>query len=148
MHILFVIGRVLLVLIFIYSGAGKLLDLAGTAAYIAPAVRVPDMLAGYAAQLQEMTGMTVPELLAILAGVAELVFALLIVFNIGTRPAAVILALFTLVATFYFHDFWNMADAARESNKIHVLKNLSIIGGLLVFVVLGSWRPPVRSDRV
>ena len=146
MHILFVVGRVLLVLIFIYSGVGKLLDLAGTAAYIAPVVTVPDFLAGFAAQLQQMSGMTVPQLLAILVGVVELVAGLLIAFNIGTRAAAAILAIFTLTTIFYFHDFWNMAGAARDTNLIHALKNLSMTGGLLVFTVLGSWRP-MPSNR-
>jgi uncharacterized membrane protein YphA (DoxX/SURF4 family) len=147
MHILFVIGRILLVLIFILSGGMKLLDLAGTAAYIAPVVTVPDALAGFASQLQEMTGMKIPQLLAILVGVVELVGGLLIAFNIATRPAAALLALFTLVTIFYFHDFWNMAGAARDANMIHALKNLSLTGGLLILVVLGSWRP-VRSTQV
>lgn len=142
MHIVFVVGRVLLVLLFILSGAMKLLDLSGTAATIAPVITIPDALSGFATQLQDITGMKVPQLLAILAGVVEMVGGLLIAFNIGTRPAAAILALLTLVATFYFHDFWNMAGAARDANMIHVLKNLSITGGLLILVVLGSWRPP------
>lgn len=147
MHIVFVVGRVLLVLIFILSGAMKLLDLSGTAATIAPVITIPDALSGFASQLEEMTGMKVPHLLAILAGVVEMVAGLLIAFNIATRPAATILALFTLVATFYFHDFWNMAGAARDANMIHAMKNLSIAGGLLILAVLGSWRP-VRPSQV
>jgi putative oxidoreductase len=110
-------------------------------------VTVPDGLSEFATQLQEMTGMTVPHLLALLAGVVELVAGLLIVFNIGTSGAAAVLVLFTIATIFYFHDFWNMAGAARDANLIHALKNLSITGGLLVFVVLGSWRlPPSRSQ--
>lgn len=147
MHIVFVVGRVLLVLIFILSGAMKLVDLSGTAATIAPVVTIPDALAGFATQLQDVTGMKVPQLLAILAGVIEMVGGLLIAFNIGTRPASTILALFTLVATFYFHDFWNMAGAARDANMIHAMKNLSVTGGLLVLAVLGSWRP-ARTSQV
>ena len=42
MHIIFAVGRVLLVLIFILSGAMKLLDIQGTAAQIAPVVTIPD----------------------------------------------------------------------------------------------------------
>ena len=141
MHIVFVVGRVLLVLIFILSGVMNLLDLPGTAATIAPVIIIPDLLSNFANQLQDMTGMKVPQLLALVAGVVEVVGGLLIAFNIATRPFAAILALFTLVATFYFHDFWNMAGAARDANMIHAMKNLAITGGLLILMVLGSWRP-------
>jgi uncharacterized membrane protein YphA (DoxX/SURF4 family) len=147
MHILFAIGRVLLVLIFVLSGAMKLLDIPGTAAMIAPVVTIPAALAGFAMQLEDATGMKMPQLLAILAGVVELVGGLLIAFNIGTRATAFVLAIFTLVATFYFHDFWNQSGVAMQNNMAHALKNLSIVGGLLVFMVLGSWRP-VRSNQI
>jgi putative oxidoreductase len=148
MHLIFVIGRVLLVAIFIISGATKLLDISGTAAQIASVVTVPSGLSGLADQLQIMTGMTVPQILAILSGVIELVCGLLIAFNIGTRGAAFVLVLFTIVVTFYFHDFWNQTGPARESNMIHFLKNLTAVGGLLVFTVLGSWRPLDRQESV
>lgn len=147
MNIVFTVGRVLLVLIFIVSGAFKLLDIPGTAAMIAPVITVPDALANVVTQLQDATGMKLPQLLAILVGVVEVVCGLLIAFNIGTRSAAFVLVLFTIAATFYFHDFWNMAGDARQNNMIHALKNLSIIGGLLTFVVLGAWRPLPANGR-
>jgi uncharacterized membrane protein YphA (DoxX/SURF4 family) len=146
MHIIFVIGRVLLVMIFIISGATKLLDISGTAAQIASVVTVPSALSGLADQLQSVTGMSIPQLLAILSGVIELVGGLLIAFNIGTRGAAFVLVLFTIVVTFYFHDFWNQTGAARDNNMIHFLKNITAIGGLLIFTVLGSWRPLGRTE--
>ena len=147
MHILFTIARVLLVLIFVLSGGRKLMDISATAGQIASVVTIPDALSNVAAQLQDVTGMTAHQLLAILAGVVEVVAALLIIFNIGTRGAAAVLALFTLVTTFYFHAFWNMSGDAMQANMIHALKNLSIIGGLLTFVVLGSWRP-LRPSQI
>jgi len=147
MHILFTIARVLLVLIFVLSGGRKLMDISATAGQIASVITIPDALSNVAAQLQDVTGMTAHQLLAILAGVVEVVAALLIIFNIGTRGAAAVLALFTLVTTFYFHAFWNMSGDAMQANMIHALKNLSIIGGLLTFVVLGSWRP-LRSSQI
>jgi uncharacterized membrane protein YphA (DoxX/SURF4 family) len=148
MHILFVIGRVLLVVIFIVSGAGKLLDINGIAAAIANVVTVPDALSGVAAQLQNLTGMSVPQLLAIASGVVELVGGLLIAFNIGTRGAAFVLTLFVIVTTYYFHAFWNMTGAEHDNNLVHAMKNLSLIGGLLIFVVLGSWRPLASNEQV
>lgn len=141
MHILFAIARVLLVLIFLFSGAMKLLDIPGTADQIQPVITIPGMLQDFVAQVETATGMKWPQLLAILAGVIEIVAGLFIAFNIATRGAAAVLALFTLVTTVYFHAFWNMSGDLVQTNIIQALKNLSIIGGLLIMVVLGSWRP-------
>ncbi len=122
------------------SGAQKLLNIAGTAQYIS--AKIPtDMLADLAAPLVEMTGMPVAQLIAVLAGVVELVCGVLIAFNVGTRGAALLLLLFTLAATYFYHDFWNMAGAEREAQMQHALKNLAIIGGLFVLFALGSRRP-------
>jgi uncharacterized membrane protein YphA (DoxX/SURF4 family) len=136
MRILFIVARVLLVLIFIVSGASKLLYLGATAQDIGGYVSIPDGLAPYATQLQQATGMTVPQLLAIIIGVVEVVCGLLIVFNIATRTAAAVLAIFTLLTIIYVDNFWTTAGAAQTSNFADALKHLSIMGGLLTFVVL------------
>jgi putative oxidoreductase len=141
MPILFTLGRVLFVLIFILSGANKLWDIPGTTAEIAAKFTVPPAFADLAAQVQAMTGMQTPQFLAILCGVVEIVAGLMIVFNYGTRLAAFALILFTIAATYYMHDFWHQVGPEHIDNMIHALKNLSIIGGLLVFFALGSWRP-------
>ena len=67
----------------------------------------------------------------------------MIAFGFGIRFASVMLILFTLAATYYFHPFWTMTGAERDANMVNALKNLSLIGGLLVLFVLGSWRPVV-----
>jgi putative oxidoreductase len=147
MHVFFTIGRILLVAIFIWSGATKLLDIAGTAQMIA--AKLPtEMLADLAAPIVEMTGMPLPQLFAILTGVIELVCGVLIAFSVGTRGAALLLILFTLAATYFYHDFWNMAGGERVNNMAHALKNLAIVGGLFLLFALGSWRPiaPPRID--
>jgi putative oxidoreductase len=76
----------------------------------------------------------------------EVVAALLVIFNFGTRWAALVLLLYTIATTIFFHDFWNMTGADRSSNMIHAFKNLSLIGGFLMLFVLGSWRP-AASER-
>jgi uncharacterized membrane protein YphA (DoxX/SURF4 family) len=145
MNVLFFIGRLAFVLIFILSGAEKLMDVAGTASLIAAKVTVPAQLAGVASQLETASGMSVPQLLAVAAGVAELVGGLLIAINIGTRFAAVLLIVFSAATTFYFHDFWTMTGEARTDNMVHALKNVSIIGALLMLFVMGAWRPGVAD---
>lgn len=147
MQVLFAIARVLLVLIFIVSGGRKLLDLQAAAGSIEQVLVIPSMANDLVAQLQDATGQKISYLLALLAGVVEVVGGLLIAFNIGTRGAALILAIFTLVATYYFHAFWTMTGEAMQTNMVQALKNLSIVGGLLTLVALGAWRP-VRPDQI
>jgi uncharacterized membrane protein YphA (DoxX/SURF4 family) len=146
MNTLFILGRIAFVLVFILSGAQKLMDIPATAAMIEPKVAIPEMVAPYTAQLETATNMKMPSLLAVAAGVVEIGAALMIALGFGIRFASVVLILFTAAATYYFHAFWNMEGAARTDNMINALKNLSLIGGLLVLFVLGSWRPVrVRS---
>jgi putative oxidoreductase len=141
MNILLIIGRLAFVAIFVLSGAQKLMDIGATAAMIAPNIVIPAELKSFATQLEGATGMTTPQLLAIAAGVVELAGGLMIAANIGTRVAALALIVFTVAATFWFHDFWNMTGGDRMNNMAHALKNLSVIGALLVFFVIGPWRP-------
>ncbi len=87
-------------------------------------------------------------LLALLTGIVEFAGGLLIAFNVGTRWVAAVLVIFTIVATYYFHDFWNMSGAAQGENLLNAEKNLSIIGGLLMLVALGSARQPPEVEHV
>lgn len=149
MNILFHLGRVLLVAIFIWSGIGKLTDLDATAQMITSQVPLPEWLSGLGTELESAVGMSTPRLLALLAGLVEVGAGLLIAFGIGTRAAAVVLLLYTVVSTVCFHDFWTMTGPERANNMIHAFKNLSLIGGFLILLVLGPWRPEprMRVDR-
>jgi putative oxidoreductase len=157
MPTLFVIGRILLVLIFAISGVNKLLDLNAAAQAIANEVTLPQALADILAQIASATGVAGPKLLAIGSIVLELGGALLIALNFGTRLGALMLIAFTAAATIYFHDFWNMTGPARAQNLIQAEKNLAIIGALLMLFALGPWRPfsvtrveyipPAREER-
>lgn len=140
MNVLLIVGRIAFVIIFILSGAQKLTDIGGTAAMIAPKLVIPPALADVAAQLEALSGMALPNLVAIAAGVVELAGGLMIAANIGTRIAAVLLLVFTVAATFWFHDFWNMTGPDRLNNMIHAMKNLSICGAFLMLAGTGAGR--------
>lgn len=148
MNVLFFVGRILFVLIFIVSGASKLMDISSTASMISGKIVIPQELSGLATQVEGATGMTVPQLLAIAAGVVELGAGLMLAVNFGSRIAALLLIGFTVAATFYFHDFWNQVGADRTNNMVHAMKNVSIVGALLVFFVLGAWRPSIDDETI
>jgi len=133
-----VVGRILFVLIFIVGGALTLMDLDRTATIIAPNVEtLPAALASIAAKIATATGLATPKLLAIVAGVVELIGGLLMVFGIGTRLAALILIVYAAIVAYYSHD-WSMAGPDRTANLLSVLRDLSTIGGLLVLFAFGS----------
>jgi putative oxidoreductase len=148
MSITFLIARLLFVAIFLFSGLQKLIAISATATVIEGKVAIPAALSDLAASAQAATGLTPYELLAIAVGVVEIVFPLLIIFNIATRFSAFVMFVFVAVATYLMHDFWNDTDAAVQSaNMTNALKNLSIMGGFLMLMVLGRWQPGAQDEE-
>jgi len=139
-------GRILFAVLFLYSGASKLLGLAATADFISAKVILPAVLLPYTTQLEEVTGMSTPQMLAIAVGSFEVIAGLMIAFNLATRFFAILLILFVAAATFYFHDFWNQSPPENAKSVVDALKNLSIIGAL--FVIAGSSRRSRTSEPV
>jgi putative oxidoreductase len=146
MPALITFGRILFAVLFIYSGATKLFGVQATADFIAAKVAIPSLLAPYTAQLETMTGMPTPQLLALSVGSFEIIAGLMIALNFGARFFAILLILFVLVVTFYFHDFWNQPAPDNAKSLIDALKNLSIIGAL--FIIAGYGRGPRSSEPI
>ncbi len=144
---LFMIGRIAFALIFIISGISKFMDLTKTANMISTEVVFPGFLAGLVTQIETGTGMKMPMLLAIAGASIEIIGGAMVALNFASRLGALLLILFIIPATYYFHDFWTMTGDAWMQNLIQFQKNLSILGGLIVFFVLGHWRP-VPADEV
>jgi uncharacterized membrane protein YphA (DoxX/SURF4 family) len=134
MNVVFALGRIALVAIFIVSGAQKLIDIAGTADQIQSKLTIPAPLNDIALQMEAAIGMPIWQILAITAALLELVAGLLIVFNVFTRTAAVVLSIYTAVIIFYMYDFWNMVAGPDRTNIVHALKDLSIMGAFLMLV--------------
>lgn len=111
------LARVLLATIFVLSGAAKLADPAGTAAYVASAGLPAPTLAAWGAALLELLGG-----LAVLSGYRA-------------RPAALALAGFSVLAAVFFHN-----QLADQNQMIHFMKNLAIAGGLLQLAITGPGR--------
>jgi len=130
--------------LFMYSGATKLFAIQQTADFIATKVTIPALLAPYTSQLETMTGMPMPQLLAISVGGFEVLAGLMIALNFGARFFAILMIFFVLMVTFYFHDFWNQSPPDNAKTLIDALKNLSIIGAL--FMIAGYGRGPRASE--
>src|SRR5439155_13076299 len=125
-------ARVLFALLFIYSGATKLFGIQATADSVAAKLAIPALLAPYTSQLETMTGMSTPQMLAIGIGAFEVISGLMIALNFGVRFFAIVLIFFVAATTFYFHDFWNQSPPENAKTLVEALKNLSIIGALFM----------------
>ena len=73
-------------------------------------------------------------------GFATAAAGLMIALNFGVRFFAVLMIIFVMVTTFYFHDFWNQAAPDNAKTIIDALKNLSIIGALFMIAGYGRGR--------
>ena len=116
------IGRALLAYMFIPAGFGKIAGFAGTVGYAASA------------------GLPMPQVGVAIALLIELIGGLALLFGIGTRWAALALAVFTAIASFFFHAFWALPADQQMMQSLMFYKNLAIVGGLLAFVAYGAGR--------
>lgn len=118
-NLLALIGRALIALLFIPSGLSKLTGFAGLVGYIAS------------------QGVPMPEVCAVIAIAAELGLGLLLLVGWQARWAALGLALFVLVITPIFHNFWAVPEAQKMMQMQNFFKNLAAVGGLLAFAAYG-----------
>jgi uncharacterized membrane protein YphA (DoxX/SURF4 family) len=133
-------GRVLFAVLFIYTGAAKLFGIQATADIIATKVVIPEIVAPYATQLETLTGMPMPQMLAIAAGSFEVLAGVMIAINFLSRFFSLLMIIFVGATIYYFHDFWNQTPPDNAKTLIDALKNLSIIGAL--FMIFGYGRGP------
>jgi len=116
---LLLIGRILLSLVFLVAGLRKAMAFAATA--------------GYFTKL----GMPMPEVMVVVAIIVEVGGALLLIAGWKARYAAWALAVFTVIATFMAHRFWEFPDAQYANQLNHFLKNTAIVGGMLFIASCG-----------
>ncbi len=124
------IGRLLLALLFLPAGVSKIGGFAGTVGYIGS------------------KGLPMAELGAVIAILVEVGGALALIAGFGTRFAALALAAFTLVATFFFHNFWGVPADQAMMQQLMFYKNIAVVGGLLILAAhgAGAWSVDARRQ--
>ena len=115
-------GRVLLATIFFMSAVGN---------------KIPkfDGVAGYMAK----EGVPIPKVMLAGAIVFLIVGSLSLMAGFKARIGALLLLIFLVLATYFFHDFWTFADPkAQQAQMIQFMKNLSMMGAMTMVAANGS----------
>ena len=92
-------------------------------------------------------GVPLPEVAAAVAIGVELGFGLLLLIGFQARWAALAMALFTLVITFIFHNFWAVPAEQVMMQQLNFFKNIAIVGGLLTVTAWGPGAWSVDGKR-
>ena len=115
------IARLMIAIIFLMSAVGN---------------KIPNFnsVVGY------MTSEGVPFATPMLIGAIAFLIAgsLSIVVGYHTRIGAGLLLVFLVLATYFFHDFWNFEGAEAQPQMIQFMKNLSLMGTMLFLIANGA----------
>ena len=109
------LGRLLIALLFVLSGVGKIVDSSGAA--------------------QMMQSVNLPGNFAMGVGIFEVVAGLLLAFGIMSRLVSFLLAVFVALTILFFHH-----DFVTQEGRVAALLHLAILGGLLVVFAYGHMR--------
>lgn len=109
-----VLGRVLLSAIFILSGLGKLPHFHDVAGMMAA------------------KGIPLASVALVITLIIEIGGGLLVLTGYTAKYAALVIALWLIPVTLVFHHFWGIPAEQQQEQMINFLKNVAIMGGLLV----------------
>jgi putative oxidoreductase len=113
-------ARVLMGWIFVQSGWRKLMDMQGFVA--------------------SMPRRDLPGFMAYIAAPVEFLGGLALVLGFATRYTAVIMFLFVLIAAVSSHRWWNYPAAQQGIQQSHFMKNVTIMGGMVLLFITGAGR--------
>ncbi len=115
-----VVARIMITLIFFMSAVGN---------------KIPK----FSQVVQAMTAEGVPIPQFSLAGAIVFLLAGSVSILVGYRTeiGASLLLIFLILATFFFHDFWNFEGADQQLQMIQFMKNLSLMGTMLLLISSG-----------
>ena len=133
-------ARAMLASIFVISGVRVLID---PDSRVAPAKRVTDRVGPLIEKLDPRLPSDARSLLRIKAG-TDVAAGLMLATGRMTRPAAAVLAVNLIPTTFAGHPFWTVPKPERAQHEIHFLKNLGLLGGLLLAAADTEGKPGLK----
>ena len=134
------VGRLLLSAIFILSAVNKIFDWQKTESGLINLFCDWQSYVHFSSSLTKLFTALIswtPEILIVITTL-ELIAALLIFFGIKEKFGAFLLLVFFVPATFLLHPFWFLSGANKTFQMVMFMKNIALLGALLLLMVLGS----------
>lgn len=129
-NLLVLIGRLALAALFLPAGLSKLTGFTGTVGYI------------------ESVGLPLAALGAVIAIIVEVAGGAALIAGFFTRTAAIVLAIFTLLASVFFHAYWAVPADQAFMQQLLFYKNVAVIGGLLILAAHGAGQISLDQRRI
>lgn len=113
------LGRLFLSVIFLIAGLSKFANYDSTAAYMIS------------------KGIPMLPYTLVAAALCEILGSLSLILGYKARWGALLLLIFIIPTTIIFHNFWSYEGPQQQQQFIEFLKNLGIIGGLILAATTG-----------
>ena len=119
-NVLNLIGRLLIIALFLPAGLGKISGFEGTLGYFAS------------------LGIPAPVFALVVTIVIEVIGSIALLVGFHTRLVAIVMAIFTLLAAVTGHAYWAAPADAAFIAQLLFFKNIAVMGGLLVLASAGA----------
>ncbi len=133
-------GRLLISLIFLASGLSKILNWQEAEQLLATSLTnwmTMSQGSGWVTGIGEWVLPYLPILLTA-AVCCEILGGLCVLLGVQVRFGAFLLAIFLIPTTLVMHAFWMVQGPEYEVQAANFLKNLSVLGGLLILLAYGK----------
>lgn len=120
-EILFLIGRIILGAFFINSGFNHFSNIS--------------MIAGYAGSKK----IPFPKFSVFISGLFLLFGGLSILLGIYQVIGIILIIAFLLPAAFFVHNFWTLPKEQRQGDMVNFMKNIALVGALLMLLQIPNW---------
>ena len=128
-NLLTLIGRLTLAALFLPAGLSKITGFGGTVGYI------------------ESVGLPLATVGAVVAILVEVLGGAALIAGWFTKAWALVLAVFTLVASVFFHAYWAVPADQAFMQQLLFYKNIAVAGGLLILAAHGAGQLSVDHMR-
>jgi putative oxidoreductase len=116
--LLLLVARILIGALFLWSGATAAIHWKGSTQHM---------------QLKKLPTSLLPAAILL-----QIVGGLSVLLGYEARVGALLLIVFVIPSAIKMHDFWNTEGDAKMTQKTLFMKEMAVLGGLLVFLVTGA----------